>query len=194
MLDKTLFVIVGALGLAVIGSQAQAKHVFGAKLDHDLQVPSICNPNRASDLCTWVETEAQKNPGHETAPVNGTITQIKLMACGKGSFILQIAHASPRTHRAKVVRTGPLINYVGDVDRNCNDGPGGFFIETFSVNVPVQKGDYLAVVASRVNFVTQSGDSDDVYDPPLADGQPTRKANNTGHGGGLLMLQAVMNP
>jgi len=194
MLDKTLFGIVGALGLAVMSSQAQATHVFGAKLNHDLQVPSICNPNKGSDLCTWVLSLGQSNVGHEAAPVDGTITQIRMMACGKGSFILQIAHAKRTTHQAQVVRTGPLINYVGNTDRNCNGGPGGFFIETFNVSVPVKKGDVLAVVATRVNFVTQSGDSNDVFDPPLADGGPFKTANNTGHGGGLLMMQAVMTP
>jgi len=147
MLDKTLFGIVGALGLAVMSSQAQATHVFGAKLNHDLQVPSICNPNKGSDLCTWVLSLGQSNVGHEAAPVDGTITQIRMMACGKGSFILQIAHAKRTTHQAQVVRTGPLINYVGNTDRNCNGGPGGFFIETFNVSVPVKKGDVLAVVA-----------------------------------------------
>lgn len=192
MFKKTTIGIAGALGLAMLGSTASAVTVFGSKLNHQLTGPQACAAN-ASHICSWVLTTAQNNAGHERAPHDGTITQIKLMACGPGSFIMQIARAAPATHQARVIRTGPLINYVGSNARNCI-GSSNFFIETFKVSIPVKTGDFLAVAASRVNFNYSSGDREDVFDPPLPDGGPFRTTNNTGLGSGLLMMQAVMTP
>jgi hypothetical protein len=193
MWNRTLLGVVGAIGLALLGNSASAATVFGSKLNHQLTGPQFCNSNAGFHVCTWVLTTAQNNPGHERAPHDGTITQLRLMACGPGTFILQIAHAQPAVHKAQVVRTGPLINYVGNNQRNCINS-SNFFIETFNVNVPVKQGDFLAVAASRVNFNYSSGDREDVFDPALADGKPLRQTTNTGLGSGLLMLQAVMNP
>jgi hypothetical protein len=143
-------------------------------------------------MCSWVLTQAQGNAGHETAPKNGTIGKLRLMACGPGSFVLQIASAKPSRKKAKVISTGPLINYKGD-NHNCT-GSKNFFIETFPVDVPVKKGQYLSVVATNVSFIyNSSGDGSLVFDPPLADGDPPRKSKGSGLGSGFLMLQAEYN-
>src|SRR4051812_18655908 len=148
MWKRTSLGIVGIIGLAMLGGQAQALTVFGAKLNRQLTGPQACKSTKPSDICTWVLTKAQNNAGHERAPHDGTITQLKLMACGPGSFILQLARGMTSTHQARVLRTGPLINYVGNNARNCI-GTSNFFIETFNVSIPVKTGDLLAVVASR---------------------------------------------
>ena len=89
-----------------------------------------------------------------------------------------------------MVKTGPTINYRGNPN-NCN---GGTFIETFNVNVPVLKGDYLAVLATRVGFIyNASGEGSLVFDPPLPDGGPLRLAVGSGVGDGFLLLQAELN-
>lgn len=179
-----------AAGLAVAASPAAATTMFGSQLWHEPTPPENCNSQKARHLCSWVLTTAYKNVGREKAPKTGTIVLLRLRSCTPGSFVLQIARADPATRRAQVVRTGPAINYVG-ARRNCN---GGSFIEAFPVNVPVEKGDYLAVVASQVGFIYNAdGSGTLVYDPLLPDGGGLRTTDGTGLGSGVLLLQALYN-
>jgi hypothetical protein len=193
MWDRTFLGVVSAVGLAFLGTSASADTVFGSKLNHQLTGPEICNSDASNHICTWVITTAQGNGALEQAPHDGTIKKLRLLACGPGTFILQIARAQPGVHKAQVVRTGPLINYVGNNQRNCINSDN-FLVEVFTVNVPVKQGDYLAVAATKVNFNYSSGDREDVFDPALPDGGPLRTTTNEGLGSGLLMLQAVMDP
>ena len=133
-------------------------------------------------------TIAQGNAGHETAPKAGTIGTLKLRSCTAGSFVLQIARAIPSSHKARVLMTGPEINYKGAAS-NCNGGP--IVIESFTVNVPVHLGNSLSVIATKVGFIyNASGDGSLVFDPPLTDGGPFRAAATSGTGSGMLLLQA----
>jgi hypothetical protein len=188
MLIRSSLGIVGIIGFALIGSSASAVTVFGSKLNHEPTPTEVCRQAAPFRMCTWVLTIAQANPGKERAPRNGTITRLLLRSCSAGSFVLQIARGTPATDRFRAVRTGPTINYRG----NPNNCTGGLFIESFTVNVPVLAGDYLAVVATRVGFIyNASGDGTHVYDPPLPDGGPLRLVSqNTGSG--MLLLQARM--
>lgn len=177
-----------ATGLTLLATAAPAATIFGSKLNHEPTPAETCRMNNASKMCSWVMTIAQQNVGHETAPKNGTIAILRLRSCSAGSFVLQLARAAPSSQKARVVRTGPEINYVGSA-KNCNGGAA--FIETFNVNVPVTKGDYLAVIATKVGFIyNASGDGTLVFDPPLPDGGPARHATTKGTGSGILMLQA----
>lgn len=174
---------------AVLAAPAWSATKFGAKLNRQLTPAQLCNSAKKGDMCSWVLTQAQANAGKEQAPRNGTISKIRLMACTPGSFVLQIARAKPNADKAKVVRTGPLINYRG-AKRNCN-ASNNFVIEAFDVDVPVKKGDYLSVVATKVSFIyNSSGDGSLVFDPPLADGGPFVTTTGDGLGNGFLMLQA----
>jgi hypothetical protein len=183
---RLLFSATVAVGLALIATPAPAGTIFGSKLNHEPTPAENCRTN-ASKMCSWVLTEGQQNVGHEAAPKNGTIAKIRLRACSAGSFVLQLVRAAPSSKKARAVRTGPEINYVGSA-KNCNGGP--VFIETFNVNVPVTKGDYLAVIATKVGFIYNSnGSGSQAFDPPLPDGGPLRHASkNTGSG--ILMMQA----
>lgn len=87
------------------------------------------------------------NPGHERAPRTGTIRKIKVIAGGPGSFRLQIAKVKVNTigtdNTAEVVRNGPVIHYQGQSQQNWNSDH--YNVESFDVNVAVEKGQYLAM-------------------------------------------------
>jgi hypothetical protein len=187
--------ILTAAGLGLISlftTPASSATIFGSKLNHQLTPAESCNANKKADMCSWVLTQAQGDPGNEQAPKNGIVDTVRLMACGPGSFVLQTARAKPGQDKAKVVHTGPLINYVG-AGRNCNRSRN-FVIEEFPVRVKVKTGDYLSVVATKVSFIyNSSGDGSLVFDPPLPDGGPLVKTDGTGLGSGFLMIQAEYN-
>jgi hypothetical protein len=188
MLQKTLLAILGTASLAFAATPASAQ-VFGSKLNHQPTPTEECfnGGPKARDLCTWVMTIAQANVGHEAAPKAGTIGILRLRACAPGgSFVLQLARLSADGNRARVTRTGPAIVYKGS--------PGCNQIETFEVNVPVLKGERLAVVATKLNFIYNAGgDGTDIFDPLLPDGGPFRNPSNV-DGAGILLLQAEYAP
>ena len=187
MWNQTFFGILGAAGLALCGTSASAATIFGSKLNHEPTPAEVCKQSKPGDMCSWVMTIAQQNAGKEPAPKNGTIAKLKLRSCSPGSFVLQLARVNNETRRAKAVRTGPAINYKGN-PINCE---GGNVIETFNVNVPVVKGEHLAVIATKVGFIyNASGDGTFVFDPLLVDGGGFRPEGN-GLGSGILLLQAV---
>lgn len=183
--------IFGAVaGAAFLSGSAFAGTVFGSKLNHEPTPAESCRKNKPANMCSWVLEIGQQNVGKEAAPKNGTIIRLRLRSCTPGTFALQIARAIPATNRAKVVKTGPTINYKGSPS-NCN---GGSFIETFNVNVPVLKGEYLAVLATSVGFIyNASGEGSLVFDPPLTDGGLLRTAVASGVGDGFMLLQAELN-
>jgi hypothetical protein len=184
MMKQMILAALGVLALAVPG---EAATTFGSKLNHEPTPAEKCNANKPGDMCSWVLTTAQQNVGGETAPRNGTIAQLKLRSCSSGSFVLQLARAKPGQNMARAVRSGPAITYKGD-PRNCK---GSTIIETFAVSVPVEAGEYLAVIATKVGFIyNASGDGSHVFDPLLPDGGALRNAGD-GLGSGILLLQAV---
>lgn len=192
MSRKELLGAVGALTLALTTSPSAGQEVFGSKLNHQLTPAASCEQNNKAKICTWLLEIGQNNVGKERAPRDGTIGKIRLMACNPGTLVLQIARAQPAKDKAKVVSSGPLINYEGD-KRNCNSQ--NFQIEEFAVSVPVRQGDFLAVAANSVSFIyNSSGDGSILFDPPLPDGGPVRDAGDDLDGGGFLMLQAELNP
>jgi hypothetical protein len=188
MSNQTFFGIVGTVSLVLFGTSASAATIFGSKLNHEPTPAEVCKASKPGDMCSWVLTIGQQNVGHEQAPKNGIIGQLKLRSCSPGSFVLQLANARPATDQARATRTGPAINYKGS-PINCS---GGNFVETFNVNVPVLKGEYLSVIATKVGFIyNASGEGTLVYDPLLVDGGPFRKTPGTGLGSGFLLLQAI---
>lgn len=190
ILSRTL----GAASLlaVVFGLPAAGQEVFGSKLNHQLTPPQFCDQNDKAKVCTWLLEIGQSNTSKTQAPRDGTIGKVRLIACEPGTFVLQIARAKPSNDTARVIRSGPLINYEGD-KKNCKGTK--FQIEEFDVSVPVKKGDFLAVVANKVAFLyNASGDGSILFDPPLPDGGPSRDASDDVDGDGFLMLQAELNP
>jgi hypothetical protein len=189
------------VGLTAIPASA-VPTAFGAKLTRSSQPtgPEKCDQNAGipdNATCTWVATTAFENGDNFKAPKAGTIKQAVLISCVGGSFQLQIARVTT-THKAKVVRNGPIINYAPDprqVDGNPDTVCGGdngtdYIVQTFSVSVHVNQGDYIAARAKRLGFLHNSGGGNTLlYAPPLAPGGTFQTKN--GESSADLMLRLV---
>lgn len=170
-----------ALGVQSIPAGAATPTYFGATLNSHSQPsnaqfgPYTCDESAHiphSSNCTWVSIQAYKNGGHEQAPTTGTIKHVKLVSCVPGSFTVQLAQANPTTHTAKVVSNGPVIHYVG---QDCSNDT--YTVQSYSVNLHVVKGDYIAIKAKGTGAISCSGGSGVLlYAPPLAPGGPAQKA------------------
>ncbi|HEU5104798.1 MAG TPA: hypothetical protein VFU11_03040 [Solirubrobacterales bacterium] len=196
-MKKIVFTAIAVLAMTVvpaIASAAPAK--FGSKLNPTVQ-PSNSLPGldcgEVAGPCTFVQQEAYGRPdGGELAPKTGTIKKIRLIAGGPGSFKLQIAKVKRSTlfgtNEAKVVASGPRISYQGQTE--ANDEAGSYNVETFNVNVPVKKGQQLALKGNITSMVrcSSGGDNTLIYTPPL--GRSFRAATNTD--GCWILMEAVI--
>lgn len=178
-----------------LGAAAPAK--FGSKLDPTVQpsnsLPGLkCGPETPGP-CTFVQQEAYGRPdGGELAPKTGTIKKIRLIAGGPGSFKLQIAKVKRSTlfgtNEAKVVHNGPRISYQGQTE--ANDESGSYRVETFDVDVPVKKGQQLALKGNTTSMIrcSSGGDNTLIYTPTL--GSSFRPATETD--GCWILMEAVI--
>ena len=156
-------------------------------------LPGLECCREAPGPCTFVQQEAYGRPdGGELAPKTGTIKKIRLIAGGPGSFKLQIAKVKRSTlfgtNEAKVVANGP-----GSATRarpKPTDEDGSYRVETFDVNVPVKKGQQLALKGNITSMVrcSSGGDNTLIYTPPL--GSAFRPATNTD--GCWILMEAVI--
>jgi hypothetical protein len=178
-------------------ARPQKKHAsFGAKLSTQSQPSNAfdgqaCEPKKVK--CTRVMTQAYRRPDPETdqrAPKNGTIGTIKIVAGVPGTFTLQIVKVKLSSQKAKLVRNGPTIHYKGQGTGDQDNGPP-YTIESFKVNVPVEKGDYLAVRATKISFeyCSGGGGAQFTYEPPLVAKAGYRHTSHTD--GCLMLLEAV---
>jgi hypothetical protein len=178
-----------------IGAAAPAK--FGSKLNSTVQpsnsLPGLGCGEGAPGPCTFVQNEAYGRPdGGELAPKTGTIKKIRLIAGGPGSFKLQIAKVKRSTlfgsNEAKVVYNGPRISYQGQTEAAFEDD--SYRVETFDVDVPVKKGQQLALKGNLTSMIrcSSGGDNTLVYTPPL--GSSFRPA--TGTDGCWILMEAVI--
>lgn len=190
----TLGALLAALmlaGIAPLTTSAATGTRFGAKLSKTTQPDSSsdwCRDSNHSTKCTWVAVEAFENGDKERAPRNGTIRKVRLISCVGGSFTVQVARYRPSQDTAKIVRSGPTINYAKD---NQPGGCGGdnfdnYKIQSFSVNFHVSEGDYIAVKGTKVGFIDDSSGSGDSrkFRPPL--GGSYEAADDAG---GSLLIQ-----
>jgi hypothetical protein len=122
----------------------------------------------------------------DRAPKDGTIAKIKIVAGVGGAFRLGLAHASVTKQKAKLVKVGPVIHYKGQGTGDEDNGPP-YTIETFKVNLPVKKGDFLTVQAKKISFEYCSGGGGGqlTFEPPLA---LQTGYHHTNHDDGCLML------
>jgi hypothetical protein len=191
--------LLGLGGASAIAGVTTAR--FGASLTDKTQPSNagkgdFCNAKRGHPDCSYVLMQAYQcefgkcTNGH-LAPADGTIGTISLIACYPGSFTLQIASVNQQSNQVQAIRSGPVIDYQGD-PHHCNGSK--FPIESFTVSVPVEKGDYLAVDAESIDFVRCSGGSANMllFDPPLADGAAARTAD--GQDGCFMLLEATYAP
>lgn len=183
-----------ALGVAafmVVPASGFAATTFGAKLNKTIQ-PSNGSPAQSCvfmnpQQCTRIEMDAYNNAGHERAPKDGVIKKIKLIAADPGHFRLQIAEAKPDKDKGRVVRNGPRIDYAGQP----NGGGLTYNVESFKVNVPVEKGQYLAAKSRKTSMLrcSSGGPNQFLFQPALSPGDPFQILSYTD--GCWLLLQAV---
>lgn len=197
-MKKTIFTAIAVLALTLVPATAMAAPVkFGSKLNPTVQpsnsLPGLKCSQEAPGPCTMVQNEAYGRPdGGELAPKTGTIKKIRLIAGDPGSFKLQIAKVKRSTlfgtNEAKVVANGPRISYQGQTE--ANDEAGSYRVETFNVNVPVKKGQQLALKGNITSMVrcSSGGDNTLIYTPPL--GSSFRPATNTD--GCWILMEAVI--
>lgn len=194
---------IAAVALMVTSAAALASTPvrFGSKLNPTVQpsnsLPGLrCNGSEAPSVaCTMVQNEAYGRPdGGELAPRSGTIKKIRLIAGGPGSFKLQIAKVKRSTlnstKEAKVVYSGPRISYQGQTEANYEDD--SYRVETFKVDVPVKKGQQLALRGNVTSMVrcSSGGDNTLIYTPPLFSGAPFSPASD--YDGCWLLMEAVI--
>jgi hypothetical protein len=168
---------------------AAAPIQFGAKLDSSTDPANSLPAHPCQEMflqhsCTLVENEARYRPdGGERAPRSGTIEKIRLVAGGPGIFQLEIAQVKRSTlfgsNEARVVRKGPVIRYRGQTEANFEAGE--FKVESFNVKVPVQKGQYLAILTTSTSMLYCAGGGDNIlsYTPPLPRAGSFRPATST---------------
>jgi hypothetical protein len=194
---RVLVVLALLTAFAAAAAGADAAFKFGSKLDSTVQPSNAetahwCDPQHRRHRCTWVMNEAYGRPdsGHR-APRRGTIIRIRLIAGEAGSFRLQIvrAHGTVSGFEGKAVRNGPVIRYKGQPDP---DEP--YLVESFSVRIPIRKGDRLAIKTRRTSTLrcSSGGPNTLLFYPPLTVGAGFR--SNTGDDGCWLLLEAVVRP
>jgi len=197
-MKKAIFTAIAVLAITIIPATAMAAPMkFGSKLNPSVQpsnsLPGLRCSQEGPATCTMVQEEAYGRPdGGELAPKTGTIKKIRLIAGGPGSFKLQIAKVKRSTlfgtNEAKVVANGPRISYQGQTEANFEDD--SYRVESFNVNVPVQKGQQLALKGNITSMIrcSSGGDNTLIYTPPL--GSSFRPATNTD--GCWILMEAVI--
>ena len=197
-MKKILFTAIAVIAMTIVPATSMAAPVkFGSMLNPTVKpsnsLPGLDCGEGASGPCTMIQNEAYGRPdGGELAPKTGTIKKIRLIAGGPGSFKLQIAKVKRSTlfgtNEAKVVYNGPRISYQGQTE--ANEEAGSYRVESFNVNVPVKKGQQLALKGNITSMVrcSSGGDNTLIYTPPL--GSAFRPATNTD--GCWILMEAVI--
>jgi hypothetical protein len=197
-MKKLTLTAIAVLAMTIVPATAIAAPAkFGSKLDPTVQpsnsLPGLRCSQEGPATCTMVQEEAYGRPdGGELAPKTGTIKKIRLIAGGPGSFKLQIAKVKRSTlfgtNEAKVVYSGPRISYQGQTEANFEDD--SYRVESFDVDVPVRKGQQLALKGDITSMVrcSSGGDNTLIYTPPL--GSSFRPATSTD--GCWILIEAVI--
>lgn len=197
-MKKILFTAIAVIAMLIVPATSMAAPVkFGSMLNATVQpsnsLPGLDCGEGASGPCTMIQNEAYGRPdGGELAPKTGTIKKIRLIAGGPGSFKLQIAKVKRSTlfgtNEAKVVYNGPRISYQGQTE--ANEEASSYRVETFDVNVPVKKGQQLALKGNITSMVrcSSGGDNTLIYTPSL--GSAFRPATETD--GCWILMEAVI--
>lgn len=177
---------------------AAAPVKFGSQLNPTVQ-PSNGSPGIQcmGGPCTMVQDEAYGRPGNgHLAPKSGTIKRIRIIAADAGSFRPQIATVrhSPSTTlaatKAKVTYTGPKLSFSGQTEANYESGR--YRVETFDVNIPVKKGQQLALRGNVASLVrcSSGGHNTLLFTPALSRGGALQGAGDAN--GCWLLMEAVI--
>ncbi|HET6999221.1 MAG TPA: hypothetical protein VFI03_11585 [Solirubrobacterales bacterium] len=181
------------------GTAAPVK--FGAKLDPTVQpsnsLPGLpCIPDVLRyHACTMVQNEAYGRPGNgHIAPKTGTIKRIRLIAGGPGTMRIETAKVKRSTlfttKEAKLVHKGPKISYLGQSEANWESD--SYRVESFAVDMPIKKGEQLAIHTSNTSMIrcSSGGDNTLIYSLAYYPKHPFNAAENSD--GCWLLVEAVI--
>lgn len=200
-----VFALAGLAALLVAPAQslASAPVKFGSKLNPTVQpsnsLPGItCTGLEApGGPCTMVQEEAYGRPnGGELAPKTGTIKTIRVIAGGPGSFrpqVVTVRHSASTllgATKAKVTYTGPRLSYTGQSELNYEDD--SYRVESFNVDIPVKKGQQLALRGNISSMIrcSSGGHNTLLFSPALAAGGPFQGATDAN--GCWILMEAVI--
>ena len=188
-----------ALLLAPASGLAAKPVKFGAKLNPTVQ-PSNSLPGmgcNAPGACTMVQDEAYGRPnGGHIAPKSGRVKVIRVIAGGQGVFrpqIVKVRHSASSllgATKAKVIRTGRKLNYQGQSDANW--GTDRYRVEKFRVNIPIKKGQQLALRGATSSTIrcSSGGHNTLVFAPALRKRGPFQGATDAS--GCWTLMEAVI--
>jgi hypothetical protein len=186
----------------VVPAAASAAPVkFGAKLNPTVQPSNslpgmICGPELGVfHPCTMVQNEAYGRPdGGHIAPKTGTIKRIRLIAGGPGTMRIETVKVKrstlATTKESKLVHKGPKVSYQGQTEANWESD--SYRVETFRVDMPIKKGEQLAIHASTTSMVrcSSGGDNTLFYSLKYSPKHPYNAAE--GSDGCWLLMEAVI--
>lgn len=185
-----------ALMIVPASGMAAAPVKFGSKLNPTVQ-PSNSLPGLEPALggpATFVQQEAYGRPdGGHIAPKSGRIKAIRVIAGGPGSFrpqIVKVKGGGEGGYRAKVLRTGRTLTYAGQTEANYETD--SYKVEKFKVNIPVKKGQQLALRGDITSMVrcSSGGDNTLIFSPALRKRAPFQTATDTD--GCWILMEAVI--
>lgn len=180
--------LAGLLLAAMSPSASAAGTKFGSKLNQDASANTTDSCPNSSETCTWILVEPYQRPDGFKAPRSGTIRKIRVMAYDSGGrFRPVLARIKNGGEEAKVVRRGPRLTYQAQPD--IEDFP--YVIQTFNVNITVNKGDVLGIEAKRTSLLNCSGQFTPYFQPALPVGGGFRDMDD--NVGCTLMIEAVIN-
>jgi hypothetical protein len=179
--------------LAALPAVGHADTTFGSRLEHEPSnsAPAHnCREDGSDDptpTCTRVAVDQSfAVSGGLTAPMDGKITRFRVRAGAPGSLTLRLAQVAGDTARGD--GSGPTVTVQG---RGFDENEANA-VETFPADVPVHKGDYLAIDSTSTSalYCTGGGNNQLIFTPALGDAfqQATTKS------GCDLMIQADMVP
>jgi hypothetical protein len=198
--------LLAAASFTAAPGQAAASHArkpvrFGAKLNSSIQPSNSFGPHSCKETtgargaCTRVAMIAYGRPdGGMQAPKNGTVKKIRIVAGAAGTFTPEIARVHVNTNflfksKAKIVQKGHSVKYMGQGGQDSDDSI--YKVETFAVNLPVKKGDYLAIqsYSTSMERCSSGGAQQLLYQPALKKTDPFKKTPF--HDGCFLLVEAV---
>ena len=191
--------VAAAAALALAPAAASATSFFGSSLNHDpANAGTPCNENFSSapPNCTHVGSFYPGTSGHAKAGSGGTITKIRIRPQGpmKMHFeLVRVRHlSSNKKHgQARVIFQSHVFNVPGPSQSQLDSGT--YPIRTIHADIPVSKGDELAITTKK-NEAEYCSDGTPgqltFFNPVLSIGHPFR--TNTSFDGCLLLVQAVI--
>lgn len=189
-----LLAFVATLVAPASGEAARVK--FGARINPSVQ-PSNGSPGIQclTEFCTFVQDDAYGRPdGGMVAPRTGTIKTIKFVAADIGRFrpqVVTVKHSASSllgATKAQVTYTGPLVLFNGQEERNYENGR--YAVERAHVNIPIEKGQQLALRGDVAPMArcSSGGHNTLVFGPALVKRAPFQGATDAS--GCWLLVEA----